>query len=66
MEKAIFVTRKAALSHALEHAMGHGVPEGEIIQRVKAVPVVRRGEMQGYYGLYPASLYANEYVKEVA
>lgn len=55
-EKAIFLSRTAALSAAIEHGRKAGVDDEIIAKRSAAFPVFRRGELQGYEAWFPISV----------
>lgn len=63
-ERAIFISRVAALKAVVQVASKHGVDNSIIMQRGRAHPVYRRGELCGYEAWFPASVDHNSPVME--
>lgn len=51
-EKAVFVSRKGALSAALKVCRGNGMPDDVIVKSAKTRKVIARGELKGYEAWY--------------
>jgi hypothetical protein len=53
MERAVFLSRTAALTACITAARKLGVDDETIALRSAAYPVYRRGEMKGFEAWYP-------------